>query len=81
MVSSTLVSLRATISMLFTSSNISISSLCLSKEGALSEQIKRPFFLSDSFGDEKPDRIDLVYDLNFPADRGVTPSNPPPPYK
>ena len=28
--------------MLFTCSNISISSLCLSKEGALSEQIKRP---------------------------------------
>ena len=45
--------------MLFTRSNISISSLCLSKERALSEQIKRPFLLSNSLCDEKPVGIDL----------------------
>ena len=73
MLSSSLVSLRARISMLFTRSNISISSLCLSKEGALTEQIKRPFFLSNSFCDEKPVGIDLGcsdgFTLNFSQDR------------
>ena len=43
--------------MLLTRSNISISSLCLSEEK--SEQIKMPFFLSNSFCDEKPVGIDL----------------------
>ena len=59
--------------MLFTRSNISISSLCLSKEGALSEQIKRPFFLLNSFCDEKPVGIDLSgsegFTLKFSQDR------------
>ena len=58
---------------LFTRSNISISSLCLSKDWALSEQIKRPFFLSNSFCDEKPVGIDMGcsdgFTLNFSQDR------------
>ena len=69
MVSSILVSLRARISMLFTHSIISISSLCLSKERALSEQIKMPFSLSNSLCEAKPVGIDLScsdsFTLNF----------------
>ena len=58
-ISQILVSLKASLSILFSLKSISISTLCFNKEGAFSEHINSPFFLPNSLVSGSDDLSDL----------------------